>query len=871
MGIYKPPCECKWCLQHQFYSEAAQTSAARFRYGGSRSAAQVIATARSHKEKILKCIETLRQLLTLNGDTILNQWRNFTVQQRREHLQSSSTKLYPDENFRLFVHGNIPLASLRANRITLLLPYLNLESLSADWTHLIGLLHYRSNFHPEHWVIFDSEQLSLGRSEGGLEQVFAEGCITMYGNQYGELKPFSRAEVHRRDAYSVPCALLVLEAQLRLMGTLSDIASTIMRGEQKDPASFAGRLEGKNGGCSEWGKAIADGLKVRGNEPWLPVGNLRPCQPWSKPPAFDIDTIIAIARSQVDETQDQLWLLQTEPTTFLEQALLLEKIWLYNLPGVDGWSNSRKYQEIARILIYQQYANAREWKWVLEECENVKYEYGKSWDPVRVGKPLFWKYEKALGSLELLLLHCLNSGSRLDLQQDLASAPSFKDYWEVTEITEGPVHRVVVRLRNKYKLEELYEKDRLMWCLYILALEPVEQSSWDVPLVLQRLDDHLTNSPPVEVARVSSIMYGYVAEVAALNQMLSALRLHRPRFSTLRYEDVMDEERPIWRFLKENPDENVLCNRPTEWADLILPLSKFQMPMGIRDKSWLSKAELVRKEIASVWVQVREALIGSYRRHKNLAVDIEQYRSMLSHHETPEQKARWSAERQRIHRKLPIHQIPSIVGGSGSNTNHAQKVVAADAVGRTATQELGTIMRIDDRRNEVDTSVPVATPSASLEDRKLSLLSTSDTDLEGQIRGLQLDEPSGAEDSETHYWEKYPALGKKKVTGEAQEETTKPGLIVKQRHVRAVSLLFPSERGDRGTMMWTDFTSLMAELGFTIQFRGGSSYSFKAEYGSINFHRPHPGSEISPSKVRDYGWRLSARFNWRREMFKLAA
>lgn len=102
----------------------------------------------------------------------------------------------------------------------------------------------------------------------------------------------------------------------------------------------------------------------------------------------------------------------------------------------------------------------------------------------------------------------------------------------------------------------------------------------------------------------------------------------------------MDEERPIWRFLRESPEEDVLFDRPTGWADLILPLSSFQMPMGIRDGTWLSKAGLTRKELASVWVQVREVLTGSYRRHNNVAVDVEQYRSMLSQHETPEQKAR---------------------------------------------------------------------------------------------------------------------------------------------------------------------------------------------------------------------------------------
>ena len=164
MGFPKPLCDCRWCLKYQYHSLAAQISVERLRYAGSLKAAQVVATARSYKEKTLKNIETLQQLLLVNGDTILSRWRSFTVEQRRECVQLSCKNLYPDENFRLLVHGSVPLASLRANGTVLLLPYLNLASLSLDWTHLIGLLHYRSKFHPEHWVVFDSEQLDLVRT-----------------------------------------------------------------------------------------------------------------------------------------------------------------------------------------------------------------------------------------------------------------------------------------------------------------------------------------------------------------------------------------------------------------------------------------------------------------------------------------------------------------------------------------------------------------------------------------------------------------------------------------------------------------------------------------------------------------------------------
>ena len=250
-----------------------------------------------------------------------------------------------------------------------------------------------------------------------------------------------------------------------------------------------------------------------------------------------------------------------------------------------------------------------------------------------------------------------------------------------------------------------------MWCLYILILDPEEQSSWDVPLVLQHLDNHLNNSPPAEAARVSSIMYGYIGEVAALNQMLSALRLHRPRFSSLRHEDIMDEDRPIWRFLKENPNEDDIFKRETEWADLILPLTKFQMPMGVRDTAWLSKAELCRTQLGSVWVKVREALTGSYKRHKPIAVDIEQYRSMLSYHETPEQKARWAEEKQRIQSKVPT--ITAVIGSSLSISDRSQKPVAADAVPRIVSQGTGTNESLDGKTGAIQTSTPLFTASPS--------------------------------------------------------------------------------------------------------------------------------------------------------------
>lgn len=58
-----------------------------------------------------------------------------------------------------------------------------------------------------------------------------------------------------------------------------------------------------------------------------------------------------------------------------------------------------------------------------------------------------------------------------------------------------------------------------------MAKAPSKQDDWDIPTVLQRLDDHLNQSPRSEAARLSSIMYDRVSELAAVHQILSGSAL----------------------------------------------------------------------------------------------------------------------------------------------------------------------------------------------------------------------------------------------------------------------------------------------------------------------------------------------------------
>ena len=90
------------------------------------------------------------------------------------------------------------------------------------------------------------------------------------------------------------------------------------------------------------------------------------------PPILDIDALIAVTTNQVQEIEDELWLLQTEPSFFLDQATLVEKHWYDTRPGMQGFDDATKYSNIALSVSYQRFAKTRSWRWLLEELHNVK-------------------------------------------------------------------------------------------------------------------------------------------------------------------------------------------------------------------------------------------------------------------------------------------------------------------------------------------------------------------------------------------------------------------------------------------------------------------------------------------------------------------
>ena len=199
---------------------------------------------------IFNSLDTLHAILERHEATIQNRWTKKTKQQRRNVLLSAWPGLPPSHrpNFDAF-RKETPQqreAGTR-HRDTFMWPYLNQEDLTRPRTLLL-LLSARGKNHPSHFAPVDSEATRLGRVTGAIVPAFLNGYVVVLNGisdhkedrEYGKLlhwhdHPDAFSWMHTGRQYIPGEALIILEAQERLMAFLVDRCKEILHGI---PATF---------------------------------------------------------------------------------------------------------------------------------------------------------------------------------------------------------------------------------------------------------------------------------------------------------------------------------------------------------------------------------------------------------------------------------------------------------------------------------------------------------------------------------------------------------------------------------------------------------------------------------------------------------
>lgn len=331
-------------------------------------------------------------------------------------------------------------------------------------------------------------------------------------------------------------------------------------------------------------------------------------------------------------------------------------------------------------------------------------------------------------------------------------------------------------------------------------------------------------------------MYHLVSDLAAVNQMLHALRLQKPKFRELGIDDAKKEKRPAWWTLAQLSTRNNIPKRSSIWglAPLVEPLERFRMPKGKKDLDWLARAEQCRANLDSLWDKARQGYEKAYRASRISQEDIEPQLNMMRLPRSAEHRSSLVVERQHILDTATINEKVNSQEDQPPIPNFGSLTMLE----KPSTLQQTFISKVKTRPQQLSST-------RSSPERKMNESSL-----------------------------------KAKLSQPLVLYTFKPKSIA----LEVLSLMYPDTdaKCSKRTIDWVNFVSMMASLGFDAEHRSGSNFTFRGsikvsakapesyievQRRCINVHRPHPSSEMSPILLKSLGRRFLRRFGWEKENF----
>ena len=569
----------------------------------------------------------LQRQCNLRGNTILSRWKKKSRDKREACLLAADPGLFPDPWFHRVVNDSVmPWLEKRSLRSSWLLPYLSVETLKTCHTAFLCLLDNRVRLSPEEWVLYDTWQINPAWKIGMVDLVYCETCVIMQGPNYGQLTEWEKEAAHRWDIIGFPRAQLILEAQAHLMGFLRKIVEQLLEGVDSGTPSSS----------EKWTQFTNVGLtRVCSTETWSPFVSRSP----SAPPFFEIDSLLEIAQTRLNATEDHLWLLQTDPAYLRRMIkvvgggpLLAERPW-------------HTYTIISNEILDSVMADWL-WQWMLEECQNVKRQSIAVKEKITPGQPLPRQYDLALGALYLLSssVYDARMGHLMTL---VAHRPGFCHRYKFSNDNRDSF---LLERKSFMFRSQMYSEDPLDWCLYYLSF-PDRCHPYDVGMLFAFLNEYISNSPAGERERLDQQLYDKLSDYAANHKILMAGNFHRPQGSGFSIEDVQKNVSTMgMRHLFKDfdlPQEKV-----KELGHLLKEFDTLPAPSGKKDHAWLDRFFDERLALIAYWGKLRIYHHDLLMDLKFPSQDIDSHMKVLSSHLTRAQMDSWKALEIDIERKI---------------------------------------------------------------------------------------------------------------------------------------------------------------------------------------------------------------------------
>ncbi|KAI7349555.1 hypothetical protein KC354_g13173 [Hortaea werneckii] len=576
------------------------------------------ATAKEKAKKLATQAEQDRQYLQIKlqqyGDAVKKKWEKLARERRRALILAAQPSLYQDkwpelrsmfgydhkafgnhEEVWVDVRDTKKLQELAARgekfRNGYMVPYLNLETLMDDRSKILSLLHYRSTYKLEDWVMFDSAQAKRAVEGGNLSREYNENCVIMFGERYGDLVKWHRAQCHRWNLIGYPRAIIILEAQAFLLGFLRRLVDGIV-----PPSSTA------TVGNAEWTLLASRGFKATNQtESWSALAK----QPFSAPPSLAPADISKKVRAQLQAAEDHLRFLQTDPAYFHRSIAMQRKGEHFVHMSSEEISTS-----IASFAVVLPITHVTRLRQLLEECEYVQRVHDQYKSSIEVGGVLPEVYERALGALEIFVIN-LYHAERYLLAEMLPRSPGFYRNHKYLKNADG--HTVSkIRLRKtdcdpNETNEACYSDDPLLFAMYNLCGDPEDNRLFSIPFLMSFIEDLLARGTAEQHARIDQALYDQIGRMSVYGEILVNLRLTRP-LSEPMWLDMVNEDykqRAVWRTWMCTPAKHDAAENK-KFSELLEAFYKHSMPVGKKDAEWLTKAAESRKYMADFWAYARQ-------------------------------------------------------------------------------------------------------------------------------------------------------------------------------------------------------------------------------------------------------------------------
>lgn len=836
---FEEPCDCDYCMLQ--YAGHKSSAGQDLKYEGYLSNEAAAKKAAEYTERIQQARDHIAYMTNNHGNAILKKWRR-DQQYRRKTLQKVKADIYPTRDPLLNMLGTPNSTSsedLADNRMALLLPYINLEDLIEDSSHLISLLHNRSRYPPEQWVPFDNSQLQPAWRQAVLPELFAYGCVEMHGPDYGTWKAFSDGEVHRGDAHGTPRGLLILEAQEALLSFLRAMVDEIygkavLPEIQSTPiAALLFPSTAPTAACDKWMPFLnsPSSREVARSS----FGSAFAQQPFSSPPGFNIETLLDIAETRAAQAKDELWLLQTDLEYFLSVVGYFESQWFDKVPGITEMRvllPEEKYDNVGHIVTEKVLIRAADWQWLVKLCLCVKREIESSTEEICPGVDLPAVYERELGCLFTLVKNCLQR-EQDDLQRLTFKSAEFQHIFNVKRTIDTSQGRDWA-LEFEFKdYQHAHRAEPMGWCFYHLMQDSERSASFENGSVLQHLDNILISQPAKEAERLDQEIYRCLSDIAALERMADLLEYHRPLFNLPDDEELRHDPRQVFQIKNKLHQVRRVGNPAVGLGSALQPLCEFSLPQR-KDTKWLTQRDRGYQLLGNLWSVARAAYQAKLQAASISQKFIIPQLALMQECTSPEHEARLASERSQI-----IDQI------------RAANDLRRAEIDQTVKQSAGLLPSQEKAKDKKQAKAPTATPN-----------------IKPHPEGESSRNTSGAGS-----WESWsPILYRLPETSIAWQ---------------VVRRMFPdrsegTEDGSRTTTTWKEFLTAMSTLGFSAEPNGGSMYRFQgnimipvpnanpeSKKRKLGVHRLHANGDMHPNFLQAIGKRCTKNFGWERDLFAL--